>query len=104
MKELSVPTLRFVGKVAPWLLLVLGIIAYDWISSPIPVPGITGGTLIANQANGRAIQYEIAGVADQSGLIYVTTTGEYFGLDGSQSFEVTYPTGRQKIFGHSPKP
>ena len=82
------------------LLLVSSLVGLcSYIRRPIPHPNITGAILLHQNDDGEVLEYELAGLADKSGLFYVATTGEVFDLDGSQRLQVTYPSGKSMTFG-----
>lgn len=93
-------------RIAALGLLALAIKAYLWLSQPIPHPNITGGKVVLILPSGARTEYVLAGLADESGLVLVATTGETFDLDGSQDLKVVYTSGKEKFFGNfrEPKP
>jgi hypothetical protein len=69
------------------------------LGGAIPAEGITGGTVTRLDDTGNRTTYNLAGIADKSGTILKSNSGEEFWLDGSENLKVTYPTGRVKTFG-----
>lgn len=84
------------------IVLVLLVLGYYQATKPIPHPDVTGGTLILLEPNERPlVEYKLAGLKDESGLTYVTTTRKSFTV-GDRAMKVIYTNGREVIYPEAP--